>query len=88
VTGRRRRRPPLLCSQRSGRPRVRGPAGRQQCAGEGDDQPGQRERREFPGAVYAGMRERAVLLGGALTAGPVRAGGFSVSAVLPFTDTS
>jgi len=41
-----------------------------------------------PGHGLAGMRERAVLLGGALTAGPVNAGGFSVSAVLPFTDTS
>jgi signal transduction histidine kinase len=41
-----------------------------------------------PGHGLAGMRERAVLLGGALTAGPVRAGGFSVSAVLPFTDPS
>ena len=36
----------------------------------------------------AGMRERAVLLGGALTAGPARGGGFSVSAVLPLTDAS
>jgi signal transduction histidine kinase len=36
----------------------------------------------------AGMRERADLLGGALTAGPLRAGGFSVSAVLPLTGTS
>jgi hypothetical protein len=34
------------------------------------------------------MRERTILLGGALTAGPLRAGGFSVSAVLPFTGTS
>jgi signal transduction histidine kinase len=41
-----------------------------------------------PGHGVAGMRERAVLLGGALTAGPERAGGFSVSAVLPFTGTS
>jgi signal transduction histidine kinase len=41
-----------------------------------------------PGHGLAGMRERAILLGGALTAGPVRAGGFSVSAVLPITDTS
>jgi signal transduction histidine kinase len=43
---------------------------------------------EGPRHGLAGMRERAVLLGGALTAGPVNAGGFSVSAVLPFTDTS
>jgi len=34
------------------------------------------------------MRERTVLLGGALTAGPVNGGGFSVTAVLPFTDIS
>jgi signal transduction histidine kinase len=34
------------------------------------------------------MRERAVLLGGALTAEPVRNGGFSVTAVLPLTATS
>ena len=39
-----------------------------------------------PGHGLAGMRHP--LLGGALTAGPVRGGGFSVSAVLPFTDTS
>jgi signal transduction histidine kinase len=41
-----------------------------------------------PGHGLAGMRERAVLLGGAFSAGPALAGGFSVSAVLPFTDTS
>jgi signal transduction histidine kinase len=41
-----------------------------------------------PGHGLTGMRERAVLLGGALNAGPLGAGGFSVSAVLPFTDTS
>lgn len=41
-----------------------------------------------PGHGLAGMRERAALLGGVLTAGPVLAGGFSVSAVLPVTDTS
>jgi signal transduction histidine kinase len=41
-----------------------------------------------PGHGVAGMRERAVLLGGSLTAGPVRAGGFSVLAVLPLTGTS
>jgi signal transduction histidine kinase len=43
---------------------------------------------EGPGHGLAGMRERAVLLGGALTAAPARDGGFSVSAVLPFTGTS
>jgi signal transduction histidine kinase len=41
-----------------------------------------------PGHGLAGMRERAVLLGGVFIAGPARAGGFSVSAVLPFTGTS
>lgn len=41
-----------------------------------------------PGQGLAGMRERAILLGGALTTGPVRDGGFSVSAVLPLTRTS
>jgi signal transduction histidine kinase len=41
-----------------------------------------------PGHGLAGMRERAVLLGGALNAGPVLAGGFSVTAVLPLTATS
>jgi signal transduction histidine kinase len=43
---------------------------------------------QVPGHGVAGMRERAVLLGGALTAGPVRAGGFSVTAVLPLAGTS
>jgi signal transduction histidine kinase len=41
-----------------------------------------------PGHGLTGMRERAVLLGGALTAEPLRAGGFSVTAVLPLTATS
>jgi signal transduction histidine kinase len=41
-----------------------------------------------PGHGLAGMRERAVLLGGALAAGPLPAGGFAVSAVLPLTGTS
>ena len=41
-----------------------------------------------PGHGLTGMRERTVLLGGALTAGPVNGGGFSVTAVLPFTDIS
>jgi signal transduction histidine kinase len=41
-----------------------------------------------PGHGLAGMRERAVLLGGALTAGAASTGGFSVSAVLPFAGTS
>jgi signal transduction histidine kinase len=41
-----------------------------------------------PGHGLAGMRERAALLDGALIAGPVHAGGFSVSAVLPLTGTS
>ena len=42
---------------------------------------------QAPGHGLTGMRERAKLLGGALTAGPLRAGGFSVSAVLPFIGT-
>lgn len=41
-----------------------------------------------PGHGLAGMRERAILLGGVLTAGQVPAGGFSVSAVLPLTERS
>jgi signal transduction histidine kinase len=41
-----------------------------------------------PGHGLTGMRERAVLLGGALTAEPLSAGGFSVTAVLPLTATS
>jgi signal transduction histidine kinase len=45
-------------------------------------------RDQGPGHGLAGMRERAVLLGGALTAGPASTGGFSVSAVLPFAGTS
>jgi signal transduction histidine kinase len=47
-----------------------------------------RDQDQGPRHGLAGMRERADLLGGALTAGPLRAGGFSVSAVLPLTDTS
>jgi signal transduction histidine kinase len=36
------------------------------------------------GHGLAGMTERVAMLGGALTAGPVTGGGFSVTAVLPF----
>jgi signal transduction histidine kinase len=39
-----------------------------------------------PGHGLTGMRERASLLGGALTAGPTTDGGFSVTAVLPLDD--
>jgi signal transduction histidine kinase len=38
-----------------------------------------------PGHGLAGMRERAELLGGSLSAGPAPNGGFAVSAVLPVT---
>jgi signal transduction histidine kinase len=51
--------------------------GRMGAAGNGDAGPGQ-------GLI--GMRERASLLGGALTAGPTTDGGFAVTAVLPFDD--
>ena len=37
------------------------------------------------GHGIAGMRERAELLGGTLTAGPLPAGGFEVRATLPQT---
>jgi signal transduction histidine kinase len=39
-----------------------------------------------PGHGLAGMRERAALLGGTLTAGPAPDGGFAVSAVLPLRE--
>jgi signal transduction histidine kinase len=38
-----------------------------------------------PGHGLAGMRERAELLGGSLTAGPAPDGGFVVSATLPLS---
>ena len=38
-----------------------------------------------PGHGLAGMRERAELLGGSLSAGPAPGGGFAVSAALPVT---
>jgi signal transduction histidine kinase len=38
-----------------------------------------------PGHGLAGMRERAELLGGSLSAGPAAGGGFAVSAALPVT---
>jgi signal transduction histidine kinase len=41
-----------------------------------------------PGHGLAGMRERVVLLGGSLTAGPAPDGGFVVSAVLPLSGTA
>jgi signal transduction histidine kinase len=55
---------------------VNGP-GRTGVAGNGDAGSGQ---------GLTGMRERASLLGGALTAGPTTDGGFAVTAVLPFDD--
>jgi signal transduction histidine kinase len=39
-----------------------------------------------PGHGLTGMRERATLLGGTLTAGPTADGGFAVTAVLPLRD--
>ena len=39
------------------------------------------------GHGLTGMRERVVLLGGSLTAGPAPGGGFAVSAVLPLSKT-
>ena len=44
---------------------------------------GPRANGHGPGHGLAGMRERAELLGGSLSAGPARDGGFAVSAVLP-----
>jgi signal transduction histidine kinase len=44
---------------------------------------GQRANSHRPGHGLAGMRERAELLGGSLSAGPAPGGGFVVSAVLP-----
>jgi signal transduction histidine kinase len=41
-----------------------------------------------PGRGLAGMRERAALYGGTLTAGPGQQGGFTVRAVLPLTSGS
>lgn len=41
-----------------------------------------------PGHGLTGMRERAVLLGGTLTAGPAPDGGFAVSALLPLRESS
>jgi signal transduction histidine kinase len=40
------------------------------------------------GHGLTGMRERVTLLGGSLSAGPTPAGGFAVSAVLPFAETA
>ncbi len=41
-----------------------------------------------PGHGLTGMRERVVLLGGSLSAGPEPDGGFAVSAVLPLGQTA
>jgi signal transduction histidine kinase len=46
---------------------------------------GPRVNGHAPGHGLAGMRERAELLGGSLSAGPAPGGGFTVSAVLPLT---
>jgi signal transduction histidine kinase len=44
---------------------------------------GPRSNGHRPGHCLIGMRERAELLGGSLSAGPTPGGGFAVSAVLP-----
>jgi signal transduction histidine kinase len=46
---------------------------------------GSRANGHGPGHGLAGMRERAELLGGSLSAGPAPDGGFAVSAVLPLS---
>ena len=46
------------------------------------------ENNHGPGHGLTGMRERAALLGGSLSAGPSPDGGFLVSAVLPLGDTT
>ncbi len=46
---------------------------------------GARANGHRPGHGLAGMRERAELLGGSLSAGPAPGGGFAVSAALPLT---
>jgi signal transduction histidine kinase len=46
---------------------------------------GARANGHGPGHGLAGMRERAELLGGSLSAGPVPDGGFAVSAVIPLS---
>jgi signal transduction histidine kinase len=40
------------------------------------------------GHGIAGMRERVMILGGSISAGPNPVGGFAVSAVLPLADTA
>jgi signal transduction histidine kinase len=49
---------------------------------------GPRANGHGPGHGLAGMRERAGLLGGSLSAGPAPGGGFVVSAVLPLHGTA
>jgi signal transduction histidine kinase len=49
---------------------------------------GPRTNGHGPGHGLAGMRERAELLGGSLSAGPAPDGGFAVSAVLPFSGSA
>ena len=54
------------------------------CVAVRDNGPGP-PRRTAPGSEHglAGMRERAAMVGGTLTAGPGPVGGFLVDAVLP-----
>jgi signal transduction histidine kinase len=47
--------------------------------------PGQRDPLPATGYGLVGLRERVTMLGGQITAGPARGGGFSVRAVLPVT---
>ena len=53
-----------------------------------DDGSGSPVRAEAEGHGIAGMRERALALGGTFAAGPRPGGGWSVGAVLPFTSRS
>ncbi len=52
------------------------------------DPAGPRANGHRPGHGLAGMRERAELLGGSLSAGPAPDGGFAVSAVLPLSGSA
>jgi signal transduction histidine kinase len=53
-----------------------------------DDGSGSPARAEAEGHGIAGMRERALALGGTFAAGPRPGGGWRVEAVLPFTSRS
>jgi signal transduction histidine kinase len=51
-----------------------------------DDGAGVEEAGEAEGHGLRGMRERAAMLGGALSVGPLDGGGYRVSAILPYTE--